>query len=57
MWDYIVFGCWLLGAIAAFTWRKSREKIFYYVWLGLSWVEIELRKERDKKIPKDKRGI
>lgn len=55
--DYVVFGLWLAGAIAAFAWRKSRNRLLYWGWLGLTQIEIAVRKRRDRKLPPDQRGI
>jgi hypothetical protein len=56
-WDLLVFLVWLVGAVVAFAHRRTRLRILYYVWLGLIWLETELRKLRDRVTPPDKRNI
>jgi hypothetical protein len=55
--DYVVLALFLIGTVIAFFWRRTRNQILYWSWLGLMQIEIWVRKERDRKKPDDKRGI
>lgn len=47
-WDIAVLVIGILATIAGFMHRRTRKQIYYWVWLGLIFVEVEFRKIRDK---------
>jgi hypothetical protein len=46
-WDYAVL--LLTATVVGFAWRRTRNQILYYAWLGIVQIEIFARKERDRK--------
>ena len=53
--DYLVLLLFILGTIAAFQWRRTGKTPWRYAWLALMWVEVQVRKWRDRK--GGKRGV
>lgn len=47
--DSIILLVVLASTVTAFAWRRTRLQILYYAWLGLLWLETEVRKRRDGK--------
>lgn len=47
--DYLVLAAYLAVVIVGFFWRRFGLAILYYLWLGLIWLETQLRKWRDRK--------
>lgn len=53
--DYAVLLVVLVSTVVGFFWRRTLIPILYYLWLGLLWLEVQVRKWRDRK--GGKRGI
>lgn len=53
--DYVVLALFVAGTVAAFFYRRTGKTPWRYAWLGLVWLENEVRKLRDRR--KGKRGI
>lgn len=47
--DYAVFIAMMLGLIAGFIWGKTNSKVWFYIRLGLAYLETQLRIYRDKR--------
>ncbi len=46
--DYLVLLLFLLGTVAAFFWRRTGKPPWRWLWLGLMWIEVQVRKWRDR---------
>jgi hypothetical protein len=47
--DVAVLVVFILTTIVGFVWRRTRIVLLYWLWLGMIWVEVQVRKWRDRK--------
>jgi hypothetical protein len=47
--DLAVLILFLTTTVVGFIWRRTGKTPWHLAWLGLQWVEIQVRKMRDKK--------
>jgi hypothetical protein len=48
-WDIAVLCLFLIATVAGFLWRRTRNRLLYWAWLGIVQIEVWARKQRDKK--------